>query len=206
MQYDFITKDGESKSMVIQKVPKILASGNLRVNDTKTEVITLKRSNNDTERWWKIKKLGSLLGDKEDIKNRISIREIKSETDLHNIGIKARNKKHWKVVVKQVVQAAYSNTSIRQQQWKVVHNVHWCGGEQAEVIVVINIRLVRLSPWEWPKFGRGTAKSVKKRNRIKAKVGKFSVKLKMRHIFGKMLQIVVLLKNDHLVEENKKTD
>ena len=28
----------------------------------------------------------------------------------------------------------------------------------------------------------------------------------MRHIFGKMLQIKVLLKNDHLVEENKKTD
>ena len=27
---------------------------------------------------------------------------------------------------------------------------------------------------------------------------------KMRHIFGKMLQIMVSLKNDHLVEENKK--
>ena len=27
---------------------------------------------------------------------------------------------------------------------------------------------------------------------------------KMRHIFGKMLSIMVLLKNDHLVEENKK--
>ena len=46
----------------------------------------------------------------------LSIREIESEIDLHNIGIKARNKKHWKVVVKQVVQAAYSDTSIRQQQ------------------------------------------------------------------------------------------
>ena len=45
-----------------------------------------------------------------------SIREIKSEIDLHKIGIKARNKKHWKVIVKQVVQAAYSNTSIHQQQ------------------------------------------------------------------------------------------
>ena len=51
MQYDFLTKDEESKSMVIKEVSKILASGNLRVNDTKTEVITLKRSNNDTERW-----------------------------------------------------------------------------------------------------------------------------------------------------------
>ena len=28
--------------------------------------------------------------------------------------------------------------------------------------------------------------------------------IKMRHIFDKMLQIMVSLKNDHLVEENKK--
>ena len=28
----------------------------------------------------------------------------------------------------------------------------------------------------------------------------------MRHIFGKVLQIMVSLKNDHLVEENKKTE
>ena len=56
--------------MVIREVSKILLSGNLQVNDTKTEVITLKRSNNDPEEWGKIKKLGSLLGDKEDIKNR----------------------------------------------------------------------------------------------------------------------------------------
>ena len=29
---------------------------------------------------------------------------------------------------------------------------------------------------------------------------------KMRHIFGKMLQIMVSLKNDNLVEESKKTE
>ena len=42
-----------------------------------------------------------------------SIGEIKFEIDLNKIGIKARNKNHWKVVVKQVVQAAYSNTATR---------------------------------------------------------------------------------------------
>ena len=49
--YDFITEDEETKSMVIRDVSKILSSGNLQVNDTKKEVITLKRSNNDTEGW-----------------------------------------------------------------------------------------------------------------------------------------------------------
>ena len=29
---------------------------------------------------------------------------------------------------------------------------------------------------------------------------------KMRYIFGEMLQIMVLLKNDHLIEENKKNN
>ena len=62
--------------MVIQEVAKILSSGNLQVIGTKIEVITLKRSNNDTEEKRKIKKLVSLLGDEEDIKNRKKIVNI----------------------------------------------------------------------------------------------------------------------------------
>ena len=56
--------------MVIQEVAKILSSGNLQVIGTKIEVVTLKRSNNDTKEKRNIKKLGSLLGDEEHIKNR----------------------------------------------------------------------------------------------------------------------------------------
>ena len=55
---------------IIREVSNILSSGNLQVNDTKTEAITLKRCNSDTERCRKIKKLGFLLGDKGDIKKR----------------------------------------------------------------------------------------------------------------------------------------
>ena len=69
-------------------------------------------------------------------------REIKSESDLHNTGVKAKNKKHWKVVVKEVVQAAYSNTSIHQQQLKTVDNVHRLGGQQAEIVMVVVLLLI----------------------------------------------------------------
>ena len=62
--------------MVIQEVAKLLSSGNLQVIGTKIEVITLKRSNNDTEERRKIKKLRSLLGDEEDIKNRKKVVNI----------------------------------------------------------------------------------------------------------------------------------
>ena len=62
--------------MVIREVGKILSSGNLQVIGTKIEVITLKRSNNDTEERRKIKKLGSLLDDEEHIKNRKKVVNI----------------------------------------------------------------------------------------------------------------------------------
>ena len=62
--------------MVIREVAKILSSGNLQVIGTKIEVITLKRSNNDTEERRRIKKLGSLLGDEEDIKSRKKVVNI----------------------------------------------------------------------------------------------------------------------------------
>ena len=65
----------------------------------------------------------------------LRVREIMSEIDLHNIAVKGRNKHHWKVVMKQVVQAAYSSTSIPQQKWKAVDNVHWRWGQQADVLV-----------------------------------------------------------------------
>ena len=46
-----------------------------QVSNTKTEVITLKRSNNDSEGWRKIKKLGSLLGNKEGNRNKKKTRQ-----------------------------------------------------------------------------------------------------------------------------------
>ena len=88
--YEFITEDEETKSMVIRKVSKILLSGNLHVNDTKTEVITLKIGNKDTEGWRKIKKLGSFLGDKKDIKNRKRLANI-AFTKLEYIWLSRRN-------------------------------------------------------------------------------------------------------------------
>ena len=59
-----------------------------------------------------------------DIRNTLNqnpqfgIKELITNVDLHNIGVKARNRNHWKNVVKQVVQSAYSNTS-QNQNWEV---------------------------------------------------------------------------------------
>ena len=36
------------------------------------------------------------------------IRKFENEIDLHNLGVKARQKNHWRMIVKEVVNAAYS--------------------------------------------------------------------------------------------------
>ena len=53
-------------------------------------MITLKRGNNDTERRRKIKKLGSLLGDKENIKNKKRLANI-AFTKLECIWLSRQN-------------------------------------------------------------------------------------------------------------------
>ena len=49
------------------KAPIILIKGNILVNEDKTECTILKRGKKGRENWRNVKKLGSLLGDKEHI-------------------------------------------------------------------------------------------------------------------------------------------
>ena len=56
---------------------------------------------------------------------------------------------------------------------------------------------------QWSPLHRNNQLESGKIIQYRDKMDKFS---KMRHIFSKMLQIMVLLKNDHLAEENEKTE
>ena len=68
---DFITENEKVKTLTYQKVKEILMKHNLIINEDKTEETTLKREKErKDENWRKVKKLGSLLGDREDIENR----------------------------------------------------------------------------------------------------------------------------------------
>ena len=67
---DFITTKKSRKNKLSSIVTKSLLKHNLKVNDSKTEYTTLKRNSKDKEEWRKVKKLGSLIGDAEDIMQR----------------------------------------------------------------------------------------------------------------------------------------
>ena len=51
-------------------VSTTLGEDNLQVNNDKTETLTLQRGDRDTEQWRESLKLGSYLGDTEDILRR----------------------------------------------------------------------------------------------------------------------------------------
>ena len=84
---DFITTDIRVKQFLNQNADRILLQHNLLVNTDKTENTTLQRhpgkKGAEKEEWRKVKKVGSLLGDREDIARRkqlstVSLRKLNS--------------------------------------------------------------------------------------------------------------------------------
>ena len=68
---DFLTEMEDEQTTIQEKVPEILKKDNLLVNQDKTEITILKREDKkEKEKWRKVIKLGSMLGDTEDIKHR----------------------------------------------------------------------------------------------------------------------------------------
>ena len=70
----------------IRQVQEILAKYNLLVNEEKTEYTKIKReSKKEEESWRKVKKVGSLLGDEEDIERRKKASDSGHEQNGQNL-------------------------------------------------------------------------------------------------------------------------
>ena len=68
---DFITEIKKKKDAQLQKCKVVLTKFNLKVNESKTEETVIERkTKREDEKWRDIIKLGSKVGDKEDIKRR----------------------------------------------------------------------------------------------------------------------------------------
>ena len=73
----FITEIEKTKDKIYEKAKEIITSKNLLVNEEKTEYTTVKRGSNEEEREWRnVIKLGSKLGDQEDIQRRKELATI----------------------------------------------------------------------------------------------------------------------------------
>ena len=67
---DFITNDISQRNNIKEFMELVLTPYNLNVNKGKTELTTLERGRKPNENWRHVKKVGSLLGDVEDINRR----------------------------------------------------------------------------------------------------------------------------------------
>ena len=84
---DFINVSPTQNDNLMSAVTDIFPEYNLIINDTKTEQTVLKRGNRNDETWRSTKKLGSLLGDHEDILQRKQL-AITSLRNLNEIWIR----------------------------------------------------------------------------------------------------------------------
>ena len=64
---DFTSDNIERKEIVLKTAEIIFPTRNLKINQDKTEHMVIERGNRNTERWINVKKVGSLIGDAEDI-------------------------------------------------------------------------------------------------------------------------------------------
>ena len=92
---DFVTEIEKTKHKIYEKVKEIMKSKNLLVNKEKTGYTTVKRGSKVEERGWRnVTKLGSKLGDREDIQRR---KELATIALAKNDAIW---KKNWKTKLK----------------------------------------------------------------------------------------------------------
>ena len=84
---DFLTTIMKKDAELNRIVKNILFEDNLKVNETKTENTMIVRTERKNEKWRTVKKLGSLLGDSEDIARR-KLLSIVSLKDMNKVWIR----------------------------------------------------------------------------------------------------------------------
>ena len=126
---DFLTENECRKNLLENIVTDTLAEDNLNVNDTKTENTEIQRGDRNTEMWRHVRKLGSLLGDVEDIANRKQL-AIVAMKDMNKIWLRRkkvseqRRLKLYKSIVKPVLTYNSSTWGLRKSDEKALDSFH----------------------------------------------------------------------------------
>ena len=122
----FMTTNENEKNIITDKIGEILLRDNFKVNNSKTEQIEIFRN---TERWRTVKKLGSLLGDTEDMQRRKKL-SIASLNRLNNIWFKKDHiseqlcLKLYRTLVKPVLLYNSSTWGMTQKETKGLNAFH----------------------------------------------------------------------------------
>ena len=149
--YDNLTTDLQQKEMFKSKVKEILERDNLLVNEDKTEDTVLRRGKHDrkkkqkNEPWRETIKLGSKLGDKEDIVRRKQLScgkliQMKKIVKRKNVVRTEKKMKMYNALVKSVLTYNSCTWGLTKQDEKNLDSFH--RKQLRQVIgVIIHIRL-----------------------------------------------------------------
>ena len=131
--YDNLTESKKKKKRFQSKATEILKSRNLNVNEDKTEETTLKRCKHDkqnkNEPWRDVIKLGSKLGDKEDIQRRKqlatgSIKKMEEILKRKKVVNKSKKLKLYNALVKSVLTYNACTWGLTQNDEKDIDSFH----------------------------------------------------------------------------------
>ena len=110
---DLINENWRRKNLSYKAAQTVLTNSNLNVNNDKTEHTVIKRERRkEDEKWRSVKKLGSLIGDKEDIKRRkqLAAAAMNTNKEIWKWRKHTSMKKHlklYKVAVESILSAPY---------------------------------------------------------------------------------------------------
>ena len=126
---DFVNTDINKDKIINKHTKPTLAKHGLLVNDDKTEHTMVKRgASKETESWREVKKLGSLLGDHEDLKRRIQLSKAAMST-LHKVWLKkkvsiSKKLKIYKAIVKPILTYNMSTWGLTKAETREVDAAH----------------------------------------------------------------------------------
>ena len=87
---DFLNENAEADRVITLEISRLLKKENLVLNDDKTEKTLLEReTDKNKESWRMVKKLGSLLGDAEDVIRRIQLASV-AMTKINKVWIRGK--------------------------------------------------------------------------------------------------------------------
>ena len=137
---DFITNNPYRKEKLLSIVKESLLKQNLKVNEAKTEITVLKRGDRNTEMWRNVKKLGSLIGDSEDILRRKQL-SIVASRKLNQIWIRNNKIKQeiriklYKTIVKPVLTYNSSTWGMSKSEEDALDSFH-----RKQLRLILNIK------------------------------------------------------------------
>ena len=127
---DFVSRSREHILNIESAAPRVLAEWNLKVNPLKTEHLTISRLDNRAEESWRLaKKLGTLLGDSEELERRrrlgaVALSQASTLWKRSTLVSESKRIRLYKACVKPIITYNFSTWALTQSELNRLDSFH----------------------------------------------------------------------------------